>query len=174
MSLVAELHGMHKAMSWRQISAAARGNVALELRHAAESLHARMVAEKGEVQQLDDEEEEGEGDATPDVSPRHLMISASDLDPFQWVAALVEVSWLCFPHLYGVGKRLGGEFELSARVDREDPAARGQTIQLFVAPGPRFLAGGRDVCLERDPGSSPGRRRFEGSGSAGASDQRFE
>jgi len=85
--------GKSKASLWKRVGEASRNNAAAELRKAAETHYARMVAEASEEYSVLDD--------GVDIDPAGIGMA-----PFQFVAALIEVSWVAFPHLPSLGERL--------------------------------------------------------------------
>ena len=83
-----------KLVDWKKLASQAKSFSAAELREAATAYHAKMVEEAGEDGEVIIDPIE-EGDAA-------LGLMA----PFQWIAALIEISWHCFPGLVGIESRL--------------------------------------------------------------------
>lgn len=81
-------------VEWRKVSGSARSFTLAELREAARRYHEEMVKSAGE-------------EAEVIVDPVAAGDAASGLmAPFQFVAALIECSWQCYPSLVGLERRL--------------------------------------------------------------------
>eukprot|EP00322_Chrysochromulina_rotalis_P018740 CAMPEP_0115871890 /NCGR_PEP_ID=MMETSP0287-20121206/23126_1 /TAXON_ID=412157 /ORGANISM="Chrysochromulina rotalis, Strain UIO044" /LENGTH=378 /DNA_ID=CAMNT_0003326759 /DNA_START=1 /DNA_END=1137 /DNA_ORIENTATION=+ len=80
-------------VDWMRLASAAKSASAADLREAARMVHTELVATAGE--DADVIVDNAEGDA-----------ALSLMAPFQWIAALVECSWACFPQLEGIEARL--------------------------------------------------------------------
>ena len=81
-------------VEWRKVAGSARSFTLAELREAARRYHEEMVKSAGE-------------EAEVIVDPVAAGDAASGLmAPFQFVAALIECSWQCYPSLVGLERRL--------------------------------------------------------------------
>ena len=96
--------GMQGPSAWQKASRS-RKDVARDLRLAAEDVHAELVESAPPGVEAADDFGEGGGDGGAGGG------SGLGMALFQWVGAMVEVGWKCFPELEGV------EFRLEAALD---------------------------------------------------------